>query len=204
MSYRDYQAVRDAAWQILLDCEVNRLPVNLSAVCRRLKILVLSYGKNMDLIERVNLGRLVGHTDGMTFYAKDMPVIFFDEQKPLPRVRFTVAHEVGHIILGHVQPGGVTTANREPSPGVSPEEQAANRFAARLLAPACVLWGLDVHTAEDIMDLCQISRASAEFRAQRMAELYRRDKFMTSALERQVYRQFQPFIMEFHHSRRGG
>ncbi len=203
MSYRDYQNVRDAAWKILLDCEIDRLPVNLNAVCRKLKIRVLTYGKNMDMIERSSLCQIAPQTDGLTFYAKKTPVILFDERRPLSRARFTIAHEVGHIILGHVQPGGVTTANREPRPGAAPEEQAANRFAARLLAPACVLWGLDIHTAEDIMDLCQISRTSAEFRAQRMAELYRRNKFMTSALEWRVFQQFQPFMWEFRRSRQG-
>ena len=202
MDYRDYQYARDAAWRILLDCKIDRLPVDLNTICRKLKIRVLAYGKHREMIERAELGPLVRHADGVTFYAQDMPVVLFDETKPQPRARFTVAHELGHIALGHVQPGSVTVANREPQPGDSPEETAANQFAARLLAPACVLWGLGVHTPEEIMDLCQISRAAAEFRARRMEELYRRDKFLTSAMERKVYRQFQPF-MESRRSRRG-
>lgn len=91
-------------------------------------------------------------------------------------------------------------ANREPHPKDAPEEQAANQFAARLLAPACVLWALGVHTAEDIMELCHISRQAAQFRAKRMEELYRRDKFLTSPLERKVYQRFQPFIQEYRRS----
>lgn len=202
MDYRDYQNARDAAWRILLDCKIDCLPVDLNAICRKLKIRVLAYGKNLGMIERAELVPLVRHADGVTFYAQDMPIVLFDEAKPQPRARFTVAHELGHIVLGHVRPGSVTAANREPQPGDSPEETAANQFAARLLAPACVLWGLGVHTPEEIMELCWISRPAAEFRAQRMAELYRRDKFLTSAIERKVYRQFQPF-MESRHSHRG-
>lgn len=202
MDYRDYQRVRDAAWRILLDCKIDRLPVDLNAICRGLKIRALAYGKNLGMIERAGLGSAVRGADGVTFYVQGMPVILFDEAKPQPRARFTVAHEVGHIVLGHVQPGSVTVANREPQPGDAPEERAANQFAARLLAPACVLWGLGVHTPEEIMELCWISRPAAEFRAQRMAELYRRDKFLTSAAERKVYRQFQPF-MESRRSRQG-
>lgn len=180
-----------------MDC----LPVDLNAICRKLGIRVLSYGKNMRMIERTNLAPTVRRADGVTFYVRETPVILFDETRPQPRARFTVAHEVGHIILGHVRPGDVTTANRDPHPGDAPEETAANQFAARLLAPACVLWAMNVHTPKEIMNLCQISRSAAEFRAQRMAELYRRDKFLTSALERKVYQQFQPF-MESRHPRR--
>ena len=70
-------------------------------------------------------------------------------------------------------------------------------FTSNLLAPACVLWGLDIHTAEEISALCHISRQAAEFRAERMELLYERGKFLTSPLEQQVYDQFAPFIQEF-------
>lgn len=196
MDYRGYQNARDAAWRILLDCNVDRLPVDLNAVCRKLKIRVLSYSDGSRIIERAHLGQAVHRTDGMTFYMRKTPVILFDEKMIPPRIKFTIAHELGHIVLGHVKPGGITTANREPQPGDAPEERAANQFAARLLAPACVLWGLGVHAPEDIMRLCRISRQAAEFRAGRMEELYRRNRFLTSKLEKEVYARFQPFIQE--------
>lgn len=199
MNYRDYQNARDAAWRILLDCNIDRLPVNLNAICRRLKIRTLSYGKNARMIERAHLAQVAERTDGMTFFMGKTPVILFDDTAMAARVKFTVAHEVGHIILGHVKPGDITTANREPSPGDAPEERAANQFAARLLAPACVLWGLGIHTPEEIMELCHISKQAAQFRADRMEELYRRDRFLTSPLEREVYQKFQPFIREYRH-----
>lgn len=65
-----------------------------------------------------------------------------------------------------------------------------------LLAPACVLWGLDLHTPEDIARVCNISLSSAIKRARRMEELYRRNMFLSHPLERQVYKQFQGFISE--------
>ena len=202
MDYRDYQRARDAAWRILLDCGVDRLPVDLNAICRKLKIKVMTYGQSARIIERANLGQMVPRTDGLTFYIGRTPFVLFDGRMPPARAKFTVAHEVGHIILEHVRPGGMTAINREPHPGDAPEERAANQFAARLLAPACVLWGLDVHTPEEIMALCHVSRQAAQFRADRMDELYRRDKFLTSPLEREVYRQFQPFIREYQRSPR--
>lgn len=202
MDYRDYQRARDAAWRILLDCKIDCLPVDLNTICRKLKIRIMTYGQGAKIIERANLGQIAPRTDGLTFYIGRTPFVLFDERMPPARAKFTVAHEVGHIILEHVQPGGVTATNREPHPGDAPEERAANQFAARLLAPACVLWGLDVHTPEEIVALCHISRQAAQFRADRMDELYRRNKFLTSPLEREVYRQFQPFIREYQRSPR--
>lgn len=75
-------------------------------------------------------------------------------------------------------------------------EQEADVFAARLLAPACVLWGLDIHTAREISELCDISLTAAQVRAERMEILYSRNKFLTSPLEKKVYSNFQSYIQQ--------
>lgn len=82
----------------------------------------------------------------------------------------------------------------------APEETQANQFAARILAPACVLHALKVRNAEEIARLCGISRQAAEFRLARLRVLEQRGKYFTSPLERQVYEQFIPFLEA--HSRR--
>ena len=101
-------------------------------------------------------------------------------------------HELGHILLGHV--GQYPLVNREPQTTDNPIEQAANVFAARLLAPACVLWGCRVQSAADIERLCHVSRQAAEYRMERMRLRYARDRFLTSPLEGAVYRQFEEYI----------
>lgn len=196
MNYKNYQNARDAAWRILLDCGVEQLPVDLTDICRRLGVRVRKYSDTRGLPEAAL------QTDGLTFYSWGKPVILYNQGKPPARIRFTIAHELGHLVLGHVAPGQRTTVNREPSPNDDPIETAANQFAVRLLAPACVLWGLDVHTPEEISRLCHISQQAAQFRAERMAVLYRRERFLTSPLEQQVYERFQPFIKEARDPRR--
>ena len=73
-------------------------------------------------------------------------------------------------------------------------ENEANSFALRLLAPACVLWGLDLHEPRQIATICDISLQTAEIRAKRMKILYKRNKFLSSPLEKQVYENFKEFI----------
>lgn len=191
MNYKDYQNARDAAWKILLDCGVDRLPVDLNDICKRLGVRVRRYADARGLSDTAL------QADGLTFFSWGKPVILYNQDRSPMRIRFTVAHELGHLVLGHVAPGRRTTINREPSPADDPIETAANQFAARLLAPACVLWGLDIHTSEEISELCHISQQAAEFRAERMAVLYQRGKFLTSPLERRVYEQFLSFIKEY-------
>jgi len=179
MNYKDYQNARDAAWKILIDLEIKELPVKPGAICKALGIPIKFYAPTDG-------------NDGMSFFVEQTPVIMVSNKVQLPRQRFTAAHELGHILLGHV--GKYELVNREPDPMDTPIEQAANVFASRLLAPACVLWGCGVWTPDAIMRLCDISRQASEFRSERMENLLQRNKFLLSPLERQVYRQFGDYI----------
>ena len=97
-------------------------------------------------------------------------------------------------MLGHVGPGTATIENREPTGTEREEETQANQFAARLLAPACVLHEVGATTAEEIRRLCGISMQAAEYRAKRMKDLEKRGRYYTSPLEREVIRQFHSYI----------
>lgn len=182
MNYKDYQISRDLAWKILLQERVTQLPVKITRLCRQMGIEVHLYVPS-------------DNNDGRCTIVGGVPHIYVSAQCPPQRQRFSCAHELGHILLGHVDEGDLV--NREPSPKDNPIEQAANVFAARLLAPACVLWALNARTPEEIAALCDISHSAAKFRAERMQNLYQRGKFLASPLERAVYEQFSEFIRKY-------
>ena len=179
MNYRKYKESRNLAWQVLIQEGVSELPVNIVDICKRMGI-------------RVKFISPSGGGDGYTTMFLGIPYIFVSEDCTPERQRFTIAHELGHILLGHVGEGNLV--NREPDPEDNPMEREANVFASRLLAPACVLWALDARSPEEIAALCRISNQSAKFRAERMQKLYDRNRFLTSPLERQVYQRFSAFI----------
>ena len=189
-SYIYYQQSRDAAWQIIIDQNINVLPIKVVPLCRALGIQVKLYESQDD-------------SSGCSKMYGDMPIIQVDKNCTLERQRFTTAHELGHILLGHVGKCN-NLVNREPSPHDNEREVAANVFASRLLAPACILHELKVKSAEEIAKLCGISLQSAEFRLNRLILLEKRNAefiikygkgcFYLSPLERQVYKQFIDFI----------
>lgn len=74
-------------------------------------------------------------------------------------------HELGHFVLGHL---GNEPLSRSESDCRPEEEQAADKFAINMLAPACVLWDLNLHTHEEIAKVCDISMQAATYRAERM------------------------------------
>lgn len=181
--YGVYKKARNASWQALIDNKVDSLPVDIVQIVRNNGIQLL---KNSQAKELRSGEAGISVFDGTQWY------IVYDDSVSLGRKRFTVAHEIGHIFLGHPLVAGFharTTGGKLPQ-----TENEANIFASRFLAPACVLWGLNAHTAAEISRFCEISAESAEIRAKRMAELYKRNMFLTSPLERRVYSQFEKFI----------
>lgn len=109
MNYQDYKDARDASWRILIDCEVTELPVRISGVCRALGVSVRRYTP----AERDS-------NDGMSTVIGGAPTIMVSNLTIPARQRFTCAHELGHIILGHV--GRYDLVCREPEPGDNPIE----------------------------------------------------------------------------------
>ena len=187
INYGKYKYVRNASWQVLLDYNVRQLPVKITDIAKQADIKVV---KNSDC------HLLKDNQIGLSILIDSKWYIVFDDNMSSERARFTIAHELGHIFLGHI-----SLLNRSDSENEykeKPEEETqADMFAARLLAPACVLWGLHLHSANDISQICNISYQAATYRAQRMELLYKRNKFLTSQLERKVYSNFENFIKQY-------
>lgn len=182
-SYKRYQNARDAAWRALIDFHVCELPVSLSEICKDLGISIL---------DNKNANELQPGENGIAVMQNDKWYIIFDGTDIYGKQRFTIAHELGHILMGHEMKNGYyTRRNNIAKPA---DETEADIFASRLLAPACVLWGINAQTAEQISEVCSISHEAAKIRAERMEVLRKRGKFLTSPLERQVYQQFENFI----------
>lgn len=205
MSYFSYMRKRDAVWDIILSHKVKSLPVKISEICRADNITVRSYKQAEEFIISSGFSKVANNNDGFAVLIDKNPYIFYNEQCSVQRQRFTVAHEYGHCVNGDI--GNMPTCrNKEPTERDNPIETNANVIASRILAPSCVLWALNIHSAEDIARLCNISSASAEWRMKRLNLLYEREKifirtrghscFLQSPREIAVYNQFLPFILK--------
>ena len=188
--YELYKKARDAAWQTIIDCGVDSLPVNLNTVAEHYGYDVVLYSHS-PMVQVLKPDAAAG--DGFITAFNGSIMIFLNDQiKTKGRRRFTLAHEIGHGVLDN--PLDVIRFRNSEHDSGDPIETACNIFARDLLAPAGVLASLNVHTPEEIMRLCDISRVSAEIRAERMKVLYERGMFGAHPLERQVIKQFGEFI----------
>jgi Zn-dependent peptidase ImmA (M78 family) len=183
LDYGKYKNARNASWQCLLDYNVDSLPVIVSDIIRK--------SDNIKLLKNSKHNILADGESGRTIKINDSFCVVYRDTEISRRCRFTIAHELGHIFLGHLLINGYeykTFAERSDS------ESEANIFARDLLAPACVLHELGATTAEQIAKLCNISAEAAGYRAERIKELEIRNAWYLHPLERQVRKQFDDFI----------
>lgn len=183
--YHDYKIARNKAWETLIKCNITSLPINLATIARLNNITILKYSDSKQ--------NLTG--DGFSLNVNNVNVIYYNDKKPKARIRFTLAHELGHCLLGHLKFGKTYNRNSEKDfDGMDIYEMQANVFARDILMPATVLHSLDIKSFEDISRICNVSEQSAKIRYERLLELEKRNMFNRHPLEKQVYKQFQKYI----------
>lgn len=147
------------AYQVLVNQQITALPVDPLALLRRCRDTVaMTYTEAAETlgIPPEDFERQFGHTDAFTL-RRDTPagrqymVMYRADGNPA-RLRFTLAHELGHRLLNHE--------------GVDPrEERAADCFASHLLCPRPVIERLAARFqplyAEQVAAVCYVSLSCA-------------------------------------------
>lgn len=193
MWYQGYKVARNKAWEVLILYCIDSLPIDLATLANQAKIEILLYSQSEYLktsTEEIQNG------DGFVMKESEQAIVYLNDTiNNRHRRRFTLAHELGHVFLNH-NLDSIHYRHNEIDSQDNIQEMQANVFARDLLMPATVLAALDIHTTEEIMELCHVSRQSAEIRAKRLEELYKRNMFNKHPLEMQVREQFDDFIMK--------
>ena len=95
-------------------CNIKTFPIDCLAVIRGIGYTAKTYGDTVKSEEERKI-LMTGSPDALTYFEKR--TIFYNERAHPRRIRFSLMHEVGHIILD------------------TDSEDAADAFAASLLAP---------------------------------------------------------------------
>jgi Zn-dependent peptidase ImmA (M78 family) len=112
---------QQTAKKLLADIGINTPPILIRDVINYIK-------KQRDL--SIYPWAFGDDTDGIQVSKGDAVAIGYNESQHPHRQRFTVAHEVGHLLLGHTEKNFVLDLKSK-----KPEEVEANQFAAELLMP---------------------------------------------------------------------
>lgn len=139
------------ATEIWKDLCNQEIPVVLNDIIQKLGIIVKSDELDIDGISRVD-------KDGICF-------IMYNQKMSVVRQRFTVAHEIGHIVLDHIPIEGNTSQLSSVS-----QEKEANTFAGELLVPSSdikMFMKDGTKNIQDIMERYQVSKEAAAIAIQR-------------------------------------
>lgn len=113
-----------------------------------------------------------GALSGAIGFENEIPTIIYNPFDHPNRIRFTIAHELGHYFHGHLNSsnGNVLfrdNANTLYGRGRSPLEIEANGFAAELLMPRDIVQSLfrwEVNTIEELAERFFVSTAAMSYR----------------------------------------
>ena len=137
---------RNLAQKLIKEAKVREAPVSLQHIIEHIQTTRSLVVTRIEVSERVS-GLLVvcKSLDG------EYATIGFNTNHPWCRRRFTIAHEIGHLLLEHA-------CSRNEGDG-SHNETEANVFAAELLMPKIIL-KKDYANSPDIPTLSRLYRVS--------------------------------------------
>lgn len=190
--------VREAAWNYILEQRINFLPVDVFDLARRNGYGVYTYLEFAKIIKKPisYIVKIYGR-DGMVFWsnADKRYVICYNADHPSGTIRWTIMHEIGHIVLKHITPQTPVLSRVKRTDAI---EREADGFARRVLCPSVVLYHCRAFSIPDIVKLCGISEVAAYYRSRHM-EAMEADKgnFFHDPLEMEVFNQFRPFMMRY-------
>ena len=145
MSYTpDYKLAAERAIEVLEDSDITQAPIVLMRIIDR-------YSGDIKLVRYTSLASkyMKSVSDIVAMFDSDMGfcayepasnhyVIYINDTHSDAWIRFTIAHELGHIFLEHHKKAGASTMNRLfiPEEDYKEYEKEANVFARNLLSPA--------------------------------------------------------------------
>lgn len=174
----DYDAIQKAAFDLIINAELKELPINLFKIIKKLPNLrIRKYSRfakenNLTLTQVCDM---FNSSDGCCqWHPKSGNCVIFynDTIQNKGRIRFTIAHEIGHYILEHHLLAKIELLSRSVIPEKLYDfmESEANYFAKSLLAPLPLIFDyMDKVRDMDhylIADIFRISKESAYYVSQ--------------------------------------
>lgn len=196
-----YDFAVESAYDFIIEQGINSLPVDPFNIC---------INNNWRLEKASNLANYLGcsttylmhsklkTTDGIVIYSpstNEYSIIYNDQVNKKERIRWTIAHEIGHIVLGHLSASNTSLFRNElPDLQYAHYEKEADCFAGILLAPPIILKKMNIFKNYQIQMICDLSYQASDSRSKYIENLYDFNKF--DDYSECLLEQFKNFINE--------
>ena len=171
-----WMTAKRTAYQTLIENEIFHFPVNVEKTIRDNGYLLTGLQEaaamaNITPAEYKDMA--MGDGDGVTFYhgQRDLYRVVYKENKTA-RTRFTLAHELGHIKLKHLEENESLHYGRNDRKEKALETEA-DVFAGRFLAPFTVMHLHSINSVEDVMKFFGLSYEAANVKIAELCRLNR-------------------------------
>lgn len=134
------------------------LPLRLDTMkrlCDALGYKLLTYAEGAAILEKLPFDDYI-HCPAFCTRVMDCNVVFYDDTCSVGTRLFSLAHEIGHIVLRHIATGALGYDASDTS-----QEREADAFAYALLAPLDALRAARVRTVKQIQRMTLLDRERA-------------------------------------------
>lgn len=170
-----YSYINALVANVFIKFNIKKYPLDIRNLIGKYdNIRVVSYSKHMNKYSLTSeeVISFFGSEDGCTDYnpKKNRYIIFYNDldiyHKSEERIRWTFAHELGHILLGHHMLTDKTRIFRNKLSKTEYDlyEVEANKFAALILANPLILDKLNIADKNELKMLCKLSSEAASYR----------------------------------------
>lgn len=156
LSNQRYEDIKQEVFNLLEECPNITYPINPQTVAQKMLYILRPYSSLElgDYIKATNISDdafsrpEINPQTGMYEY-----VIYFNDYRDTPeRIAWSIAHEIGHIYLGH-----------HDLPEDKSQELEANFFAKYLMAPPPLIHTANCHNYKDIARQFNLSQQAARY-----------------------------------------
>ena len=140
----DYQKIYYLTHKVYNECGIMSFPIDCYNLLKHYKIEVFPYSSLDDELREYCIKY---SNDALKFRGK----VFYNDHLPSGRIRFSLMHELGHILLDHYD-------NCYPD-----MEQEANYFASNILAPRMAIHYSKCQNQNDVSRLFGLTNEAAQY-----------------------------------------
>lgn len=155
--------------------EINSVPINPFEIAALLRIGIVSYS---SLPNRAQELAILESEDGFSFLTDHGWIIFYNDRKTFERIRFTISHEIGHILLDHSQASDLA-------------ESEANHLARYLLAPPVLVQFVAHLGIGQVADFFLIGLEAASNALRQASNRWQYGKLFFSDADQQIFALFK-------------
>ena len=145
-----YSIAEKLATELIIESNIFSLPIDPFCIAQQKGIEVRAYS---ELPSNILNELSTKEQSGFSYFDPiiNHSIIYFDDSQCYNRRRFTVAHELGHIVMNHKQDSALA-------------EQLANHFAGYMLVPTPLIFVLDCEDYSEIKKHFSVSDDCAYIR----------------------------------------